>query len=430
MHTERLLDSLPLVPRGKVTRVVGLVIESSGPDASVGEICEIIDRKDEHCGYAEVVGFRDHLVLLMPLGDVEGIHPGSTVRSLRRPFRIGVGPEILGRVLDGLGRPLDDKGPVATEKFVPITAQPPHPLKRSRITEPLELGIRSIDGLLTCGNGQRFGIFAGSGVGKSVLMGMVARNTEASVNVIGLIGERGREVRDFIERDLGPEGLKKSVVVAVTSDQPALIRIKGAMLTTAIAEYFREKGENVMLMMDSVTRIAMAQREIGLAVGEPPTTRGYTPSVFALLPKLLERSGKGEFGSITALYTVLVEGDDMNEPVADAVRSILDGHIVLSRKLAAENHYPAVDVLQSVSRVMTEVTPDELKHAANRVLEDMAVYAENEDLINIGAYKKGTNPRIDRAIEKREAIKNILIQDMNESTPLPETWEEIIAISN
>ncbi len=424
-YTDLLDKAQPLVPRGRVVRVVGLVIESSGPNASVGEICEILDRNNSRRGLAEVVGFRDHHVLLMPLGELAGIAPGSIVRSLRRPFTVKVGPGLLGRVLDGLGNPLDDRGPLDTVARVPISADPPHPLKRQRITKPLALGIRSIDGLLTCGKGQRFGIFAGSGVGKSVTMGMVARNTEAEINVIALIGERGREVRDFIERDLGEEGLKRSVVVVVTSDKPALIRIKGAMLATAIAESFRDNGLDVMLMMDSVTRLAMAQREIGLAIGEPPTTRGFTPSVFALLPKLLERSGRSDTGSITALYTVLVEGDDMNEPISDAVRSILDGHIVLSRKMATEGHYPAVDVLESISRVMAEVAPDELKRAAKSIQTDMAVWRENEDLINIGAYKAGTNPRIDRAISKRDAIENFLIQDMNEGADLQGTWESV-----
>lgn len=424
-YEERLERAMPIVPRGRVTRVIGLVIESTGPDTSIGEICELLDRNGQLCGLAEVVGFRDHQVLLMPLGSIEGIHPGSVVRSLRKPFTVGVGENILGRVLDGLGQPLDELGPLDVDSQVPIVATPPHPLKRQRIADPLELGIRSIDGLLTCGKGQRFGVFAGSGVGKSILMGMVSRNTAAEVNVIALIGERGREVRDFIERDLGEEGLKRSVVVVVTSDQPALIRIKGAMLATAIAEYFRDLGKDVMFMMDSVTRLAMAQREIGLAIGEPPTTRGYTPSVFALLPKLLERSGRSDNGSITALYTVLVEGDDMNEPVADAVRSILDGHIVLSRKLAAENHYPAVDVLESISRVMYDVTPKDYRDAAKRVLTDLAIYRENEDLINIGAYKKGTNSRIDRAIARHEEIRHFLIQDVDEAGGMEQSWATV-----
>ncbi len=425
LYRERLQRCRPLVPGGRVTRVIGLVIESTGPDTSIGEMCEVLDRHGRRRGFAEVVGFREHNVLLMPLGRMEGIAPGSIVRSLRHPFSVGVGDNLLGRVLDGLGRPLDEQGPIRTSSIAAITADPPHPLKRQRITEPLAIGIRSIDGLLTCGMGQRFGIFAGSGVGKSVLMGMIARNTAAEINVIALIGERGREVRDFIERDLGEEGLKRSVVIVVTSDQPALIRIKGAMLATAVAEYFRDQGHNVMFMMDSVTRLAMAQREIGLAIGEPPTTRGYTPSVFAMLPKLLERAGRSARGSITALYTVLVEGDDMNEPVADSVRSILDGHNVLSRKLAAENHYPAVDVLESVSRVMYEVTPQEVKDAAKRVLADMAVLRENEDLINIGAYKAGTNPRIDRALQKRDAIRAYLVQGITEVSTIEEAWEQL-----
>ncbi|MCB2198258.1 flagellar protein export ATPase FliI [bacterium] len=429
-YEDRLERAMPLVPRGRVTRVIGLVIESTGPDTSIGEICEILDRTGTRCGLAEVVGFREHQVLLMPLGDIQGIHPGSIVRSLRRPFTVGVGDSLLGRVLDGLGAPLDGDAPPEIDSSVPIAANPPHPMERERVLEPLELGIRAIDGLLTCGKGQRFGVFAGSGVGKSVLMGMVARNTAAQVNVIALIGERGREVRDFIERDLGKEGLARSVVVVVTSDQPALIRIKGAMLATAIAEYFRDQGKDVLLMMDSVTRLALAQREIGLAIGEPPTTRGYTPSVFALLPKLLERAGRARRGSITALYTVLVEGDDMNEPVADAVRSILDGHIVLSRKMAAENHYPAIDVLESVSRVMVDVVPKDLKDAAKRVLADLAVYRENEDLINIGAYKPGSNPKIDRAIAKRDVVTEILQQEIDDAGKLEDAWQRIIEVSS
>ena len=428
-HYDRLSQVIPIVPRGKVTRVIGLVIESNGPETSIGELCELQDRNGNRCGMAEVVGFREHKVLLMPLGTLDGIRPGSIVRSLRKPFVVGVGSGILGRVIDGLGAPLDGKGALDVETYVPIAAKPPHPLKRQRIDEQLELGIRSIDGLLTCGKGQRFGVFSGSGVGKSVLMGMVARNTEAQINVIALIGERGREVRDFIVKDLGPEGLKRSVVICVTSDQPALIRIKGAMLATAIAEWFRDNGLDVMLMMDSVTRIALAQREIGLAIGEPPTTRGYTPSVFAMLPKLLERSGRSEKGSITALYTVLVEGDDMNEPVADAVRSILDGHIVLSRKLAAENHYPAVDVLESISRVMIDVVPHELNEAAKKIRTDLAVYRENEDLINIGAYKAGSNSRVDRAIEMRDITEELLKQDIKEKSTLQDTWTRIIEMA-
>jgi len=427
---ERLDRCIPVVPRGRVTRVIGLVIESTGPDTSIGEICEVLNRTGKCVGYAEVVGFREHQVLLMPLGSIEGMSPGSIIRSLRKPYSVGVGNGLLGRVLDGLGNPIDDLGPLEIETHVPIISTPPHPLKRQRIVDPLELGIRSIDGLLTCGKGQRFGVFAGSGVGKSILMGMVARNTAAEVNVIALVGERGREVRDFIERDLGKEGLKRSVVVVVTSDQPALIRIKGAMLATAIAEFFRDEGKDVMFMMDSVTRLAMAQREIGLAIGEPPTTRGYTPSVFAMLPQLMERAGRAENGSITGLYTVLVEGDDMNEPVADAVRSILDGHIVLSRKLAAENHYPAIDVLESISRVMYDVTPKDYRLAAKTVLADLAIYRENEDLINIGAYKQGTNPRIDRAIEKYDKLRHFLIQDVDERSQMEDAWESVTQLAD
>ncbi|MDQ2872849.1 MAG: FliI/YscN family ATPase, partial [Candidatus Eremiobacteraeota bacterium] len=351
-----LIESVDLVRQnGKVRQVIGVVIESLGPNMAIGETCQISYKRTAEPVLAEVVGFRDNRVLIMPLGDLRGIGAGSDVLTLGKPLEIGCTDRLLGRVLDGLGRPMDGKGIIVAEKRSPVFAAPPDPLTRKRITGPLALGIRAIDGMLTCGKGQRVGIFAGSGVGKSTVLGMIARNTSADINVIALIGERGKEVRDFIERDLGEDGLRRSVVVVSTSDQPALVRIKAAFVATTIAEYFRDQGLDVMLMMDSITRFAMAQREVGLAIGEPTTTRGYTPSVFALLPKLLERAGTSHLGTITGLYSTLVDGDDMNEPVADAVRSILDGHIVLSRDLAAANHYPAIDILASVSRVMGDV---------------------------------------------------------------------------
>ena len=399
---------------GKVSQVIGLTIESNGPAVKIGEVCNIYPLRGTNAVKAEAVGFKGQNVLLMPLGEMEGIGPGSKVEALGAPLSVGVSNELLGRVLDGLGQPIDGKGPINSEKTYSVTAAPPNPLTRTRITEPLALGVRSIDALLTVGNGQRIGIFAGSGVGKSTLLGMIARNTQADVNVIGLIGERGREVKEFIENDLKEEGLRRSVVIVATSDQPALIRMKGALLATSIAEYFRNRGKNVMLLMDSITRFSMAQREVGLAIGEPPVTKGYTPSVFATLPKLLERSGTSDKGSITGLYTVLVDGDDMNEPIADAVRGILDGHVVLSRKLANKGHYPAVDILSSISRVMPNVADREHIKAANDVKEILATYDENEDLINIGAYAKGTNPKIDYAISKISKVNDFLTQDVHD----------------
>lgn len=413
---------------GKITQVVGLVIESLGPPAQVGELCYIQISRNEPPVAAEVVGFRENKVLLMPLGDMSGIKPGSEVIASGSSLSVGVGTSLLGRVLDGLGRPIDGKGPVITAKEYPLHNKPPDPLTRKRIREYLSLGIKAIDGILTCGKGQRVGIFAGSGVGKSTLLGMIARNTEADINVIGLIGERGREVRDFIEKDLGEEGLASSVVIVATSDQPALIRLKGAFTATAIAEYFRDRGSDVMFMMDSVTRFAMAQREVGLAIGEPPATRGYTPSVFALLPRLLERSGTSRSGTITGLYTVLVEADDMNEPIADAVRSILDGHIVLSRKLATQNHYPAIDVLQSVSRVMPDIVGKEHISVAGLLRDTLATYQEAEDLINIGAYVSGSNPKIDYAIELIDQIKAFLKQEVDEKEDFEQTVQNLMNI--
>lgn len=400
---------------GYITRVVGLIIESQGPEVSIGELCEV--RNKNKTIKAEVVGFEDNKVLLMPIGDMEGINPGARVMATGEKLKVEVGEELLGHVLDGLGRlQSNNLGALTDLDEVPVNNTPPDPLNRERISDALSLGIRSIDGLLTCGRGQRIGIFAGSGVGKSTLLGMAARNTDADINVIGLVGERGREVRDFIERDLGKEGLKRSIIVVATSDQPALVRYKAALVSTAIAEYFRDKGKDVLLMMDSVTRVAMALREVGLATGEPPATRGYPPSVFAQLPKLLERTGAGSNGTITALYTVLVEGDDFNEPVSDTVRGILDGHIDLSRELASRNHYPAIDVLSSVSRVMPDIAEEEHIQAAGQLKKMLADYREAEDLINIGAYEKGSNPEVDQAIEKIDVIRNYLQQDINEKT--------------
>ena len=421
----QLQDCEEIVWNGKVNQVVGLIIESIGPAVSLGEICRIRSRDGSREDKAEVVGFKDNKVLLMPLGSMEGIAPGCEVVADKSMFSVGVGDELLGRVIDGLGVPIDDKGPMRLSERISVYRQPPSPMERARIKEPMPTGIRAIDSLLTCGKGQRIGIFSGSGVGKSVMMGMIARNTEADVNVIALIGERGREVRDFIERDLGPEGLKRSVVVAATSDQPALVRLKGAFVATAIAEYFRDQGKDVMLLMDSVTRMAMAQREIGLAVGEPPTTKGYTPSVFAMMPRLMERAGKLDQGSITGLYTVLVDGDDMDEPISDAMRSILDGHIVLSRKLASMNHYPAIDVLSSVSRVMIDVVSPEHLSRSLATLEILAVYREAEDLINIGAYQSGSNPNIDRAIKVIDSVNSFLRQDINEHTQFDKTIDRM-----
>lgn len=415
---------------GKVTQVIGLVIESQGPTVSLGELCYIKSHFPDVLPIpAEVVGFREGYVMLMPVGEMQGIGPGCEVVSAQKTLNVKVGSELLGRVLDGLGNPMDDKGPLLCKTEYPLQADPPPPLTRPRIKDNLYVGVRAIDGLITMGEGQRIGIMAGSGVGKSTLLSMIARNTEADISVIALVGERGREVRDFIERDLGEEGMKRSVVVVATSDQPALVRIKGAMTATAIAEYFRDHGHKVVLMMDSVTRFAMAQREVGLTIGEPPATRGYTPSVFALLPRLLERAGTSEKGSITGIYTVLVDGDDMNEPIADAVRSILDGHIVLSRKIAAQNHFPAIDIMPSVSRVMNEVVSPEHLKAAQQMRQLMAVYRDAEDLIHIGAYVKGSSAKIDEAVQKIDAINAFLCQGIFEVDSYADTEKKLIAIS-
>ncbi|GAB2721909.1 flagellar protein export ATPase FliI [Paenibacillus thermoaerophilus] len=425
-YIEYLKNIDPVRVNGKVTQVIGLTIESEGPDTRIGDVCHIYPLKNGEPLKAEVVGFRSNKVILMPLGELEAIGPGCDVVSTGRPLTVPVGHELLGKVLDGLGQPLDGSFLPSRIPQYPTNNAPQNPLRRTRVSEPLSVGVRCIDGLLTVGKGQRVGIFAGSGVGKSTLLGMIARNTAADVNVIALIGERGREVLDFIERDLGPEGLARSVVIAATSDQPALIRIKGALIATTIAEYFRDRGLNVMLMMDSVTRYAMAMREVGLAIGEPPATRGYTPSVFASLPKLLERAGTGPKGSITAFYTVLVDGDDMNEPIADAVRGILDGHIVLDRSLANRGHFPAINVLASVSRVMREIVPEEQNAAADELKRMLAVYRDAEDLIHIGAYQHGSNPQIDRAIQYMDEINAFTRQRTDEKVDYAQSVERLI----
>lgn len=422
--TEELDDTKLTSNYGHITRVVGLIIESKGPEVSIGELCYI--KNNNKSVKAEVVGFDDNHVLLMPIGKMEGINPGARVIATGEKLKIKVGENMLGQVLNGIGKPILDKDKKIsglTER--PVDRKPPNPLLRKRIKEPLSLGIKSIDGLLTCGKGQRVGIFAGSGVGKSTLLGMAARNTEADINVIGLVGERGREVREFIERDLGEKGLENSIVVVATSDKPALVRFKAAQITTAIAEYFRDKGQDVLLMMDSITRVAMALREVGLAAGEPPATRGYPPSVFAKLPRLLERTGTNDKGTITALYAVLVEGDDFNEPVSDTVRGILDGHIDLSRELASRNHYPAIDVLSSVSRVMDDIVSEDHIEAAGELKKMLANYRESEDLINIGAYEEGSNPDVDRAIAHIANINDFLQQGITEKSNFDKTLQRL-----
>ncbi len=399
---------------GKVAKVVGLTIESIGPEARLNDLCRIYLNKDSSkCVMAEVVGFQDMRLILMPLDNVEGVGIGCTVENTGHPLSVMVGDDILGHTLDGIGRPTD-VAELQTDREYPIEAQPPDPMAREIISEVLPLGVKAVDGLITVGKGQRIGIFAGSGVGKSTLLGMFARNTKADINVIALIGERGREVREFIERDLGPEGMARSVVVVATSDKPALIRKNAAKTATAIAEYFRDQGKDVLLMMDSLTRFSMAQREIGLASGEPPVTRGYPPSVYSEMPKLLERAGTSEKGSITGLYTVLVDGDDFNEPITDTARSILDGHIMLDRKLGHKNHYPAIDILQSISRVMSSIATKEHKELAGRLKTVLATYNEAEDLINIGAYKNGSNSDIDYAIRKIREVNGFLCQGTDE----------------
>jgi flagellum-specific ATP synthase len=423
---EKMMDSLDDINtvhiHGRVNRVVGTIIEGNGPGSSVGSLCDIYPNDNIDPIRAEVVGFKKNSVFLMPIGPINGIAPGSKIVAVKSKPMIKVGNGLLGRVIDGMGNPIDGKGPIKLDEELPIYADPINPLERSRIKEPLDVGIKAINGLMTCGKGQRLGVFAGSGVGKSVLLGMISRHTTADVNVIALIGERGREVREFLEKDLGEEGLKKSVVIAATSDQPPLIRIRGAFIATAIAEYFRNQGKDTMLMMDSITRFAMAQREVGLATGEPPTTKGYTPSVFALLPRLLERAGSiSDKGSITGFYAVLVEGDDMNDPVADSVRSILDGHIILSRDLTTQNHYPAIDVLESLSRVMIDVVPKEHVALSRKLVKILDAYKQSEDLIKIGAYVKGTNRDTDYAISMIDRINDFLKQDIDKQFSMDDT---------
>ncbi len=429
-YHKTLVRTNTFVRRGRVMQVIGLTIEAQGLQAQIGELCYITSKKGQVKIPAEVMGFRDNRTLLMPLGEMRGIGPGSAVQASGSLFTVPVGEALLGRVLNGLGNPIDGKGPILCNSAYPAAGSAPHPLSRMKISEPLETGVRAIDGFLTIGKGQRIGIFAGSGVGKSTAMGMIARHSRADISIIALIGERGREVQEFIERDLGTDGLARSVVIVSTSDQPALVRMKGAWVATAIAEYFRDKGQDVSFLMDSVTRFAMAQREIGLAIGEPPAMKGYTPSVFALLPKLLERTGTGERGTITGFYTVLVESDDLTEPITDAVRSILDGHIVLSRDLAAQNHYPAIDVLESVSRVMPAITTDIHRDAAGNLRDLLASYDKASDLINIGAYVEGSNSTIDKAIMVMPAIINFLRQGANNPTPYGDTLAQLHAIAN
>ncbi len=408
--------------RGQVSQVIGMVVESHGPGIPVGSICEISTFRGKSSVPAEVVGFREGRVLLMPLGEMRGVEPGSIIRQIGGQAKVPVSEAMLGRVIDGLGNPVDGKGALLKTAEYPLYAEPLNPMSRDRIKTPVDVGVRAINGLLTLGKGQRIGIMAGSGVGKSTLMGMIAKHTAADISVIALIGERGRELKDFIERDLGPEGLARSVVVVATSDQPPLVRMRGAYMATAIAEYFRDLGRDVIMMMDSVTRFAMSSREVGLAIGEPPTSRGYTPSVFSQLPKLLERAGtRHGKGSITGIYTVLVEGDDMNEPIADAVRSIVDGHIVLSRDIASHGHYPAIDILSSISRCMPDLMSKEHMAQARRFLGIMAVYRKSEDLINIGAYAAGSNPKIDQAIAMIDNLDSYLCQQVDEKSSLSDS---------
>ncbi|MBM3832095.1 MAG: FliI/YscN family ATPase [Verrucomicrobia bacterium] len=428
-HARTRLRSTSLLERhGRVIQMIGLVIESRGPMSAIGDICRIESSSTPEGVLAEVVGFRNEHLLLMPLGEVHGIYPGSQVIATGSRLRVPVGSELKGRVIDGLGNPIDDLGPIPTIPLEELNLAPPHPLKRDRISQQFQTGIKAIDTFVPCGRGQRMGIFSGSGVGKSTLLGMMASRAEADVNVIALIGERGREVREFLERDLDSAGRAKSVVIVATSNQPALVRIRAAFLAMTVAEFFRAEGKNVLLMMDSVTRFAMAQREIGLAVGEPPTSRGYTPSVFALLPQLLERAGNDENGSMTGLFTVLVEGDDMNDPIADSTRSILDGHLVLTRELAALNHYPAIDILASVSRLTRDLLSPQQIELAGYAREALAVYRKNQDLITIGAYVAGSNPVIDQAIRLQVPIMEFLRQQVTESSTTAASWQTLTQV--
>lgn len=419
----------PFELRGTITDATGLVMEATGPFVPVGANVTVSSGREEYS--AQVVGFRKDNILLMPYAEPQGVAPGAQVAAGEASTNVLVSNQFLGRVLDAFGHPIDGGAPIFTGDLVPLYREPPNPVTRRRIHDKFDLGVRAINSFLTVGAGQRIGIMAGSGVGKSTLLGMVAKHSRSDVNVIGLVGERGREVREFIERDLGPEGLARSVVVVATGNQSALLRIRAAFMATAIAEFFRDQGKKVVLMLDSVTRLAMAQREIGLAIGEPPSTKGYTPSVFSMLPKLLERAGTTEGpGSITGLYTVLVEGDDMNEPIADATRGILDGHIVLSRRLAGRGHYPAIEITESVSRVMSEIVPDEVIRAAAQARDIIATYRDAEDLITIGAYKPGQNPRVDRAVQLIEPLTKFLIQRSDEPTSLDKCWSELLKIIN
>lgn len=431
MHLADLIEQAnPLAVSGRVAQAVGIVIEGYGPMTSVGELCEVTREDGGESILAEVVGFRGDRVLLMPLGEMRGIGPGSRLLMKGHCASVPVGPQLLGRVLDGLGAPLDGKGPLVTERQYPLYAAPLNPLQRARIAKPLDLGVRAINACLTCGLGQKVGIFASAGVGKSVLLGMMSRYTRADVNVIALIGERGREVNEFLERDLTPAALQRSVVIVATSDQPPLVRLRGALIATAIAEYFRDCGKQVLLMMDSLTRLAHSQREVGLAIGEPPTTKGYTPSVFTFLPKLLERVGTGPgAGTITGLYTVLMDGEELSDPIAETVRSILDGHIVLSRQLAARNHFPAIDMLNSTSRVMKDIVSREHYAAARSMVELMARYQQSEDLILLGAYKAGTNKALDRAVSAQDGINAFLRQDNEQQAELGASVQDLLALA-
>lgn len=422
------IDTLRL--SGRVSKIIGLVIESIGPKAPIGEVCILKNKLGQEVSKSEIVGFKDNKILSMVLGDTKDIGPGMEIVATGSTLKINLGDKLLGRVLDGLGNPIDGKGALITKDKRSVYSKAPNPLLRKRITEPIATGIKAIDSLLTLGKGQRIGIFSGSGIGKSTLLGMIARNTSADINVIALIGERGREVREFIEKDLGPNGLKRSIIVVATSDNPPLVRVKGALVATTIAEYFRDQGLDVMLMMDSATRLAMAQREVGLTIGEPPTSKGYTPSVFSLMQKVMERAGTSEIGSITGLYSVLVEGDDMNEPVSDTARGILDGHTILSRQLADMGHYPAIDVLASISRVMPDIANKEHLKAALTIKELIAIYNESRDLISVGAYKKGTNPKLDIAISVNDKINEFLIQAIDETTNINDSINNIIELAN
>ncbi|WP_027184486.1 FliI/YscN family ATPase [Desulfovibrio inopinatus] len=425
--TNLMEDLEPARTYGKVSKVVGLIAEGQGIKAPLGSVCHLLpDDSGSTPIAAEVVGFRDGACLFMPYGDMRGISPGSLIQNSSSPPLIPVGQRYLGRTIDAFGNPIDKKGPIVPRRYYPIFADAPSPLDRPRINAPLDVGVRAINGFLTLGKGQRVGIMAGSGVGKSTLMGMIARNTTADINVIALIGERGREVLEFMEKDLGPEGLARSVLVVATSDQSPLIRIRAAYAATAVAEFYRDQGADVILMMDSVTRFAMAGREVGLAAGEPPTTRGYTPSVFAQLPKLLERAGKTESGSITGIYTVLVDGDDFNEPIADSTRSILDGHIVLTRDLADQGHYPAIDVLRSVSRLRSDVTPENVVKAGRNLVKHLATFKRVEDMVNIGAYVRGNNPDIDIALDMHGPITTFLQQSVDERQTMEETFQGLL----